>query len=89
MQEAQFEVEVKKEFKDIQKSVERTGLGIHDHLDHMEGGQLSKIMTAIYEMTDRVRKMEIALEKSQEEITGLALEVSNLQTSIEMATKGR
>jgi len=89
MLEGQFEAEVKREFRDVQKTVERTGLGLHDHLDHMESGQISKLMTAIIDMTERVRKMEITLQKCQDEITDLGVEISNLQTSIEIATKGR
>jgi len=89
MLEGQFEAEVKQEFRDVQKTVERTGLGLHDHIEHMESGQLSKLMTAMVDMTERVRKMEIALEKCQAEILDLGVEISNLQTSIEMATKGR
>jgi len=89
MLEGQFEAEVKQEFRDIHKTVERTGLGIHDHIDHMESGQLSKLMTAMMDMTERVKKMETALEKCQSELLDLEVEISNLQTSIEIATKGR
>ncbi len=80
---------MKKAFVDLQRTVERTGLGLHDHVDHLEGGQLSKIMTAILDMTERVRKIEIAIDRCQSEIRELAVDVSDLQASIEMATKGR
>jgi hypothetical protein len=89
MLEGQFEVEVKQEFREIHKTVERTGLGIHDHIDHMESGQLSKLMTAVMDMTERVRKMEKALEKSEAQLLDLGVEISNLQKAIEIATKGR
>jgi hypothetical protein len=89
MIENKFEAEIKKSFIDMQRTVERTGLGLHDHIDHLEGGQLSKLMTAMLDMTERVRKMEIAIERCQSEITGLEVDIGNLQTTIEIATKGR
>jgi len=78
-----------KAFGDMERTVERTGLGLHDHLDHMEGGQLSKLMTAILDMTERVRKMELAIERCQSEITELGVAIADLQTRVEMATRGR
>lgn len=84
-----LETEMKKSFFEMQRTVERTSLGLHDHIDHLEGGQLSKLTTAMADMTERVRRMEIAIERCQSEITDLGVEISNLQTSIEMATKGR
>ena len=89
MLEGELEAEMKKAFVDLQRTVERTGLGLHDHVDHLEGGQLSKIMTAILDITERVRKMEIAIDRCQSEIRELVVDVSDLQVSIEMATKGR
>jgi len=89
LKEDQLEAEMKKAFFDMQRSVERTGLGIHDHIDHLEGGQLSKLMTAMLDMTERVRKMEMAIVRCQSEITDLGVEIANLQTSIDIATKGR
>jgi hypothetical protein len=89
MLEGQLEAEMKKSFVDTQRTVERTGLGLHDHIDHLEGGQLSKLMTAMQDMTERVRKMEIAIERCQSEITGLGVDIADLRTTIELATKGR
>lgn len=89
MPDGKLEPELMKAFADTQKAVQRTGLGIHDHIDHLEGGQLSKLMTAILDMTERVRRMEIAIDRCQSEITELCVDVSNLQTSIEIATKSR
>jgi len=89
MLEGQLEAELRKSFGDMQRTVERTGLGLHDHIDHLEGGQLSKVMTAILDMTERIRKMEIAINKCQSEITEIAVDLGDLQTSLEMATKGR
>ena len=84
-----MEVEMRKSFDDMERTVERTGLGLHDHLDHMEEGQLSKVMTAILDMTERVRKMELAIECCQSEISELGVDIADLQTRIEMATHGR
>jgi hypothetical protein len=89
MLEGQLEAEMKKAFGDMERTVERTGLGLHDHLDHMEGGQLSKVMTAILDMTERVRKMELAIGRCQSEITQLDVDIADLQTRVEMATRGR
>jgi len=89
MLEGRLEAEMKKLFSDMQQTVERTGLGLHDHIDHLEAGQLSKLMTAVLDMTERIRKMEIALDRCQSKITELGIDLSNLQTTIEMATKGR
>jgi len=89
MLESQLKAELKKSFGDMQRAVERTGLGLHDHIDHLEGGQLSKVMTAILDMTERIRKMEIAIDRCQSEITELVVDIDDLQTSIETATKGR
>ena len=89
LKEEQLEAEMKKSFFDMQRTIERTGLGVHDHIDHLEGGQLSKLMTAMLDMTERVRKMELAIERCRSEITDLGVEIANLQTSIDMATKGR
>jgi hypothetical protein len=89
MLEEQLETEIKKTLFDVQRTVERQTLGLHDHIDHLEGGQLSKMVTAMADMTERVRKMELAIDRCHVEITDLAVEISRLQTSIEMATKGR
>ena len=84
-----MDAEMRKGFGDMERTVERTGLGLHDHIDHLEGGQLSKVMTAILDMTERVRKMELAIERCQTEITQLGVDIADLQTRIEMATQGR
>jgi hypothetical protein len=89
MTDGQSVVDLKKSFTDLQKSVERTGLGLHDHIDHLEGGQLSKLMTEILDMTERVRKMEIAIDRCQAEIVEVQVDIFKLQTSIDIATKGR
>jgi hypothetical protein len=89
MLEGQLEAELRKSCGDMQRAVERTGLGLHDHIDHLEGGQLSKVMTAILDMTERIRKMEIAIDRCQSEIMEMVVDIGDLQTSIEMATKGR
>ena len=46
-------------------------------------------MTAILDMTERVRKMELAIERCQSDIMELGVEIADLQTRIEMATRGR
>ena len=89
MTRIQFEDEVREGFKEIQKSVERTGLGLHDHVDHMESGQLSKLMTSILDMTERIRKMEIAVKECQSAISDLKIEISDLQNSTDIGIKGR
>lgn len=89
MADDQIQSEIKKSLFEVQRTVERNSLGLHDHIDHLEGGQLSKLMTAMADMTERVRRMEIAIQRCQSEISDLSIEISNLETSIEIATKGR
>ena len=76
-------------FLDLNKSMERMILTLHDHIGRMEDGQLSNLMTAVMDMPERVQKMELALEKCQSEITAVLVEVFNLRMTNGIATKGR
>jgi hypothetical protein len=87
--EGQFEAEVRKKFRDLTKTVERMAHVVHDRIDRMDMGHISNLMTAMLDMTERVRKMELSLEKYEKELLDLEVEISNLQTKIEIATKGR
>jgi chromosome segregation ATPase len=89
MSEERRLADLNKEFEWINEHIDRFSKAVHDHISRLEEGQLDKMSTSLQDLSERVRAMEQAIEQCKKDISDLALEISNLDTTIKVATSER
>ena len=82
-------VNIENEISNLYELVDKFNGAINEHLDDIRQRELSKILEFLFQISITVKKILETVDSYRSDVENLGLEVSDLRTAIELATKGR